>query len=128
MRLSLQQILFQTFSTLYRGRKKDCRYSSMCFGFEIGDGWFNLIYDLSDKITQFGKKNKIKPFPEVLQVKEKFGKLRFYMLKHNDDIDKLINEAEEESSKICFNCGSKENITKTKEYNISLCKECFNRK
>jgi len=37
------------------------------FGFECGDGWFDIIYSLSKKIS------KLDPNCKALQVKEKFG-------------------------------------------------------
>ena len=35
--------LIEAFPALYRGYKKSPRESLMCFGFECGDGWFDLI-------------------------------------------------------------------------------------
>jgi hypothetical protein len=38
-------------------------------------------------------------------VKEKFGELRFYMTGYNDEIDKLIDAAEDLSARTCEICG-----------------------
>lgn len=43
--------------------------------------------------------------PRAMQVKEKFGGLRFYMTWETEEIDKLISKAEDESHKICESCG-----------------------
>jgi hypothetical protein len=74
----------------------------MCFGFACGDGWFDLIWKLCEDIE------KLDPSPEfeVLQVKEKFGGLRFYpMGVAKEETWNRINEAENESYKICEVCG-----------------------
>jgi hypothetical protein len=42
---------------------------------------------------------------EVLQVKEEFGTLRFYVSHHSDTIDGRIAGAQEESSRTCEICG-----------------------
>lgn len=82
------------------------------FYFECGNGWFDLIYQLSKDIFSIVQhfeidKEKNINFPCVGQVKEKFGGLRFYMdYCHNLDlIAELISEAENESFKICEACG-----------------------
>jgi len=96
--------IYEDFPDLYRGKNKSMKESLMCFGFECGDGWFELIYNLSKSITDYCNKNNI-PVPEVSQVKEKFGSLRFHIRGANDDIYKMIQDAENISSKTCEICG-----------------------
>lgn len=43
--------------------------------------------------------------PCAAQVKEKFSGLRFYMTNYNEEIEKLISEAEELSYRTCEHCG-----------------------
>jgi len=74
--------------------------SLMAFGFECGDGWFNLIWDLCEKIEPLVDKDF-----NVFQVKEKFGGLRFYVSSTTDEVFNLIEEAEGKSYKICEKCG-----------------------
>ncbi|MEK7197881.1 MAG: hypothetical protein AAB648_00250 [Patescibacteria group bacterium] len=78
--------------------------SLMAFGFECGDGWFELINELCKKL----KALDLKDF-RVLQVKEKFGGLRFYVngveLDKADETYQLIDEAEAKSLTICEKCG-----------------------
>jgi hypothetical protein len=61
--------LIDHFPTLYAGVSKPLIESLMAFGFDCGDGWFELIKDLSEKLEPLGV--------EALQVKEKWGSLRF---------------------------------------------------
>jgi len=67
--------------------------------FECGDGWFDLIYGLCSKIKE------IYPGVKVVQVKEKFGGLRFYIEKAPAVIYDFIDDAEKESEGICEICG-----------------------
>jgi hypothetical protein len=73
----------------------------MMFGFECGDGWFQLIWDLCEKIEKEG----ISPHFRAMQVKEKFGSLRFYVNIASDEVLNAIDEAEKKSETICELCG-----------------------
>lgn len=80
---------------------------------ECGDGWYDLVerlcaviqneadnagYRLSDE-----EKEALQPL--AVQVKEKFGGLRFYIYGGNDEIRGAIRMAEAMSFKICEDCG-----------------------
>jgi hypothetical protein len=79
----------------------------MPFGFEHGDGWFDLVWTLCERLetvvaaveTDTGRSF------HVLQVKEKFGGLRFYPNYSNDAISALIEAAGIESIHTCEVCG-----------------------
>lgn len=75
------------------------------FGFQCGDGWFQLIYELSNEITVIATETN-SPLPVVSQVKEKFGELRFYCNKNTDGIKTALNKATRKSSVTCEKCGS----------------------
>ena len=55
----------------------------MQYGLCVGDGWFRLLYDLAEAITEECKRLGLRPskpgYPVAVQVKEKFGELRFYI-------------------------------------------------
>jgi hypothetical protein len=113
--------LIKDFPHLYRGHNESPRHNLMCFGFECGDGWYELIYDLSEKLSRIS--NEIK----AVQVKEKFGGLRFYV----DFGDKwswaLIDRASEESLKTCEECGdpaTKDPDTNPYRWIRTECDEC----
>ncbi len=91
----------------------------MCWGFACGDGWFEIIKNLSEKISE------ISPETEAVQVKEKFGGLRFYISTGSDEVYDLINEAEDKSYRICEKCGSEENVTtEGPGWIFTLCDKC----
>jgi len=85
----------------------DVRHSLMPFGFEHGDGWYNILWrlcvDLEPLVAELEKETSERF--EVVQVKQKLGTLRFYVSHHTDPIDKRIAEAQEESSRTCEVCG-----------------------
>jgi hypothetical protein len=79
----------------------------------VGKGWWPLVRKLEEEL------NAIDPNFELVQVKEKFGSLRYYvgMVSANHDADKenageklerfhaLIADAENESDHVCEVCG-----------------------
>ncbi|MEO8121150.1 MAG: hypothetical protein ABI606_17735 [Rhodoferax sp.] len=74
------QQLFDAFPHLYRGRQLPASESAMSWGFECGDGWFDLIWQLSKSIEDSARHEGIDPqsdeWAEATQVKNKFGSLR----------------------------------------------------
>ena len=75
------------------------------YQFEIGNGWFKLIYDLVNSI----KVNDLKKgdwITKVTQCKEKFGGLRFYVTGTSDKNWALIRNAEQKSYGVCDETGS----------------------
>lgn len=97
--------LLNDFPKLYIQSKLPPTQSCMCFGFECGDGWFSLIYNLSKDIQDYIDRNNLNQV-EVFQVKEKFGSLCFYIDQGDDYIFDLINKVEKDSCSICEFCGS----------------------
>ena len=96
----------------------------MCWGFECGDGWFGIIDDLCEKIQNHVDKTGIHQV-EAVQVKEKWGGLRFYINCGDDYIHNLINNAENESFKTCEICGSKKDVSCTGGSWVSTrCTDC----
>jgi len=95
------------------------------FYFECNDGWFNLIYDLSEKINKLmtNVKGEARTWIEVVQVKEKFGTMRFYMSTGTEEIFEVIDEAEKESAHICEMCGNP-GTTRCNGWFVTLCNDC----
>jgi hypothetical protein len=75
------------------------------YRFDIGDGWYNLVYELILKIRN-NDEAKGKWVTKVTQCKEKFGGLRFYVTGTSDKNWDLIREAEKKSYGICEVTGS----------------------
>ena len=68
-------------------------------GFEVLNGWHNLIKQLFEDLEKSDWQG------QVIQIKEKFGGLRFYVDGATDEQYKLINAAEDKSYEICEVCG-----------------------
>jgi hypothetical protein len=99
----------------------------MVFGLECGDGWLNLIDELCFKLDKLitGKYPEFKEDFQVLQVKEKYATLNFYVSSGNDEIFDLIDEYCDKSANICEECGK----SPAKEINKNFwwytrCEEC----
>ncbi len=80
----LQQKLQRRFPVLYRDLGKPD--TSMELGITCGNGWFDLLWRLSEDLE------KLDPNLVAAQVKEKFGSLRFY-LRQSDIGDKKLDPA-----------------------------------
>lgn len=96
--------LLEKYPELYRGTKLPITENLMSFGFEHGDGWMNLLDELSAKIMYIAKLEK-QDIPLAVQVKEKYGTLRFYTNWSTDLMDDVISLAEHRSANICELCG-----------------------
>ena len=69
------------------------------FGVECGPGWKALI----DPLTTLCRKEGV----AILQIKEKFGTLRFYVGSAPDHVRDAIDAAERRSAETCEQCGGK---------------------
>jgi hypothetical protein len=114
MKAELQQKIFEKYPKIFGDRTKPMTETCMCWGLDVGDGWYNIIYTLCEALTytyttsievdeEDGKRLGIKPYksevgdsyyftvepPQVIatQVKEKYGTLRFY---YRFDLDEKI--------------------------------------
>lgn len=100
----------------------DIGVSLVAFGFECGDGWFDLIYQLCRDVQATGWGQDDGEY--VTQVKEKYGELRFYVSSATDKVFDLISDAENESCKICERCGEIGRL-RGDFWITCLCDECF---
>lgn len=102
----------------------------MYWGLDVGDGWFNILWELSEKIDRLLENHPKRGDFAVNQVKEKFGGLRYYVSCPEDkfeEIQKLISEAEERSFKTCDMCGGEGEIG-GKGWITVKCRTCRDRK
>ena len=104
MKKENEERLLKRYPELYRQRHLPMTETCMCWGFDVGDGWYKILAKLSKKLDAYAKEKAIKL--EVTQVKEKFGTLRFYLNQSDDAIDKMVAAAEAASSTTCEVCGS----------------------
>ena len=89
---------------------------------EIGDGWLSLVKPLFAYIEEY---NKTAETPiEVVQVKEKFGGLRFYVHHSTPELDDMIEQAEMKSYTTCEYCGKPGKTRSKNHWLCTLCKDC----
>ena len=90
-------------------RNKDMQETCMCWGFECGDGWFQILNQLMGNIQHHidwkNKDGEVVPQVTLDQVKEKFGRLRFYYTGGDDYVRGLVSMAESMSGITCEECG-----------------------
>ena len=104
----LDKQLVEKYPKIFCNRFGSPETTAMCWGFECGDGWYNLIDHLCSEIQWHLDKNA-KPGTEqfvAVQVKEKFGTLRFYGSGGDNKIHDMIWFAEGFSGKLCEECGN----------------------
>lgn len=158
MREELDKKLCEKYPKIFRDRFADMRTTAMCWGFECGDGWYNILDSLCEciqghidwkrkqrartlkmnrKIKKAIEMNSIDPIidlhqgnwwverceeilkekkydevPEkvnqvvAVQVKEKFGGLRFYYEGGDETVRGMVHMAETLASVTCETCGS----------------------
>ena len=116
MKQEYDTYLCTTYPKMFVNRYKPMTETTMCWGFECGNGWYHIINQLCANIQHHidwrNRKNKldsnqpIVPQVTVDQVKEKFGTLRFYYTGGDDYIDGLVSMAESMSGVTCEECGN----------------------
>lgn len=117
----LQEKLFEKYPHLLRGRNESIQSNLLPFGIATEDGWYDLLDDLLSDLK------KIDPNLKVTQIKEKFGLLRVYCRGTTKEAFDRIQEAEDQSAKICERCGSTENVEHKAPNNWwrTLCEDCW---
>lgn len=104
------------------------------------EGWYYILEDLEQKLSY------LDPDYQIVQVKEKFGTLRFYYQSNKDKLvqdimDDCVNRAEYYSQSTCEYCGSSSvrSISGKVKYNTTVklreaswvktaCDECWTKK
>lgn len=127
MRHELEEKLFKDFPLLY-DKEESVRISLMCFGFECGDGWYQLIRELSEKLMPLIEKARNEQDEDAcrmraVQVKEKYGTMRFYMSSETGEMAKLIDEYTDASASICEQCGEPGRIRSSGYWMSTRCDE-----
>lgn len=101
-------------------------FKALQFGVECNDGWFHIIIELTSKLIALADEepDNFESF-EVVQIKEKFGALRFYIQTGENcsrrRADALIKAYEYMSSHTCEICG-KAARCRTLGYIQTLCR------
>ena len=139
MRKELDEKLCEKYPLIFRDRHTDPSKTCMYWGFDCGDGWYNILETMCANIQghinnrleaiEWTRKwnarvndpdhewtaifeRKERPVPEpveqvvAIQVKEKFGGLRFYYNGGDEYIDGVVAMAESMSYRTCEVCGA----------------------
>lgn len=120
----LDEKLVKKYPKIFADRYADMQTTAMCWGFECGDGWYNIIDRMCrliqghidwrnsqrEKLLQHNPYDAEIPeeIPQVVaaQVKEKFGTLRFYEDGGDEYTRGIISMAEAMSGVTCEVCGN----------------------
>ena len=143
MKKEFQNKLFKKYPKIFRQKDLSIQETAMCWGIDCGDGWYDLIDKLCEEIQSRvnsinrNRRHKIEntkpslvPIPmnefvcEAMQVKEKWGTLRFYVYGGDSFVYGAISLAESLSSLVCSECGGK----KDADTRISRCSLCQDRR
>ena len=129
MKQELDELLCKKYPKMMVNRNKNMQETCMCWGFECGNGWFNILDQLMGNIQhhidwkekqrnwaiEFNSKaaqEEMRVVPDTVpqvtldQVKEKFGTLRFYYTGGDDIIDGMVRMAESMSGVTCEECSA----------------------
>ena len=124
--------LIQEFPAVFQNVDNSSEYS-------LPSGWYNIFYNLCEELTPIlvEERSKIAEDPEqplfsVLQIKEKFGGLRFYYMMNTENrelynkIQRLIDIAEDKSYDTCQITGKPGTLCKKGWHFMTLSEEVRN--
>lgn len=109
MNKELTKLLVEEFPVLFGPNE----YSTLLrgFGFECGDGWYDLIRKFAKKCKEHNMVNPEHPIVALI-VKEKFGGLRIQGLSNmTEELFDVLRNIEEESYSVCEVCGKPGKLT-----------------
>jgi len=110
MRQELDRLLCEKYPKMMVNRNLPMQETCMCWGFDCGDGWYNILNQLMGNIQHHidwkNRNGEVVPQVTLDQVKEKFGTLRFYYTGGDDIIDGMVRMAESMSGVTCEGCGN----------------------
>jgi len=104
-------------------------YRDVYYGVCIGEGWYSLVYQASEKIQEYldtwfeGKINKV----QITQIKQKFCELCIHLKcdidndEIREEIYNIISRIEAKSRVVCEHCGE---YAKPRMSGLLLCEIC----
>jgi len=116
MNKDLEEKLVRDFPNLFKGRDLPLTQNLMSFGCECDDGWFQIIYDLCEKIKDSGA--------YFTQIKEKNAALAIHMFLATNEVYDLVEEAEDASITVCEICAKKATLCVRYGWYKTLCPDC----
>jgi hypothetical protein len=100
-------------------------------GIECGNGWFDVIDSLCSSLQKYVDRRLTAGVatedlqPRAVQVKEKFGGLRFYVSGGDEVVDEMIALVESHSTKVCETCGARGRQHTTAGWIRTSCDPCL---
>ena len=141
MRKELDEKLCADYPDIFVDRRADMRTTCMCWGFDCGDGWYELLNDLCKKLAALRRVTGVGV--RASQVKEKYGTLRFYVWGESDSdrckatgatqedlavigviVYDIIDRASSRSAYTCERCGGRGRVVARGWY-ACRCWECW---
>ncbi|MCP2041228.1 hypothetical protein L1281_001822 [Neisseria sp. HSC-16F19] len=121
MKKELDQLLCARYPLIFAAPPHVLSEPCTVLGFECGDGWFDLIDVLCERLQSLTDQDGA---PQVVaaQVKEKWGGLCFYL--HggaNDEQWGMITMAEAMSVRICDQCGAPGTLLASGRVHMTRC-------
>ena len=116
----VEKITSKYYEMFHMNEKVDSKPTMYNNTIECGDGWFDIISQLCEELYAM--------CPKVVQIKEKFGGLRFYASftsNYSEQAWKLIRETEEASCEICETCGEKGEMRMIDGRMAVRCNKCY---
>jgi hypothetical protein len=116
------KMMCERFPGIFANRNKSMMETCMCWGFDVGHGWRELLFSLCEKLEFVCQSNGDLITVVADQVKSKFASLRFYWHtvgskdEFSDEekivaeklygvLEDLISHAEDRSGYLCEVCG-----------------------
>lgn len=94
--------IYAIYPELFREEVKE--YPIEKYGMGVGKGWYPILADLVREIREIDEARGTASL--LVQVKEKFGGLRFYLAESTNDHWEAISRAESKSLNTCEDCGA----------------------
>lgn len=110
----LESVLRQKCPTIMRG-------GALKGGCSVPTGWEAIVTELSEKLEAHAAASQTEPL--VLQIKAKFGGLRYYLSAYDQHTSELIRTAESASERTCEVCGRLGSPENDKAWNLTLCED-----
>jgi hypothetical protein len=116
MKKELERNLQARFPRFFRDLYGDPRETCMAYGCDFDDGWYPIVERLCEAL------NLVAP-PEFKfrTVTRKFGVMLIYASGGNEETERLIRQAGEQSLRVCEACGETEGVTSRGR---TLCESC----
>lgn len=129
MRAELDKKLYEKYPDIFRQKDLPPQQTAMCWGISCGDGWFKILDTLCDWLTTMEEFTGAQV--EAVQVKEKFGGLRFYFTVRNCRVNdmcfpvikEMICFMELYSEQVCEVCGQLGELSRKNGWRKTLCEE-----